>query len=114
MTEEQMQSAVAIWFWNTFPDYRRMLFHVDNNSQNSIIGARKQALGVCKGPSDFVLILFMGKVCFIEFKTESGSQSPEQKDFQSKVEARGHEYKIVRSVATAQNFILQKLTQDGE
>lgn len=114
MTEEQMQSEVAIWFWNTFPDYRRMLFHVDNNSVNSIVGARKKSLGVCKGPSDFVLVLGKGKVCFIEFKTDIGVQSPEQKDFEQKVIERGHEYKIVRTVEKAKNLILQKLTQDGE
>lgn len=113
-TEEQMQSEVAIWFWNSFPDYRRMLFHVDNNSYNSIIGARKKALGVCQGPSDFILVLYLGKVNFIEFKTDSGSQTPEQKDFQRKVEERGHEYTIVRSVAKAKNHILHKLTDDGE
>lgn len=114
MTEEQLQSQCAIWFWNTFPDYRRMLFHVDNNSQNSIVGARKKALGVCSGPSDFILVLSLGKVVFIEMKTEVGSQSIEQKEFQSKVEARGHEYKIIRNLEGFRRFILYKLTQNEQ
>lgn len=114
MTEEQLQSQCAIWFWNTFPDYRRMLFHVDNNSYNAIIGARKKSLGVCSGPSDLILVLSLGKVVFIEMKTESGSQSHEQKDFESKVRERGHEYTIIRSFEKFKNYVLQKLTQDGE
>lgn len=112
LTEEQMQSECAIWFWNSFPDYRRMLFHVDNNSQNSIVGARKKALGVCKGPSDFILVLREGRVVFIELKTEIGSQSTEQKDFESKVVERGHEYIVIRSVDKFKNFVTRKLIND--
>lgn len=107
MTEEQMQSECAIWFWNTFPLERRMLFHVDNNSVNGIVGARKKALGVCSGPSDLVFV--NDKVYFIEMKLPWGVQSEEQKDFERKVSVRGHEYIIIRSVEAFQRFIISKV-----
>ncbi len=108
MTEEQLQSECAIWFWNNIVDERQMLFHVDNNSVNSIVGARKKALGVCKGPSDFVLVL-NGAVDFIEMKLPDGSQSPEQKTFEQKVTERGHRYTIIRSVDQFKSYILKRL-----
>lgn len=111
MTEEQLQSQCTLWFWNEFPTERRMLFHVDNNSYNSIIGAKKRALGVCKGPSDLVLIL-CGKVVFIEMKLDSGTQSEEQKDFEEKVKEREHQYVIIRSFEAFKKFVLKKLTEN--
>lgn len=113
MTEEQLQSQCALWFWNEFPEHRRMLFHVDNNSYNAIIGARKKALGVCKGPSDLIFVLGY-RVIFIEMKLPTAYQEPEQKDFQEKVEARGHEYIIIRSFDSFKAFIIKELMKDVE
>lgn len=107
--EERLQSKCFIWFWNTLIDERMMLFHVDNNSWNATIGAMKKALGVVKGVSDFVLILSLGRVCWIEMKTPTGIQEEVQKMFQQKVEARGHEYVILRTFEEFQHFILNKL-----
>jgi len=106
--EEVMQAECTKWFWNTFIAERRMLFHVDNNSYNGVIGARKKALGVCRGPSDLIFVL-PGEVVFIELKTPSGSQSEEQLDFEMKVKHRGHKYVIIRSVGAFQDFIINKI-----
>lgn len=110
MTEEQLQSQCALWFWNEIIDERQMLFHVDNNSVNSIVGSRKKALGVCKGPSDFILVL-SGAVDFIEMKIEGGYQSPEQKEFERKVTERGHKYKIIRTLDEFKNYTLRRITE---
>lgn len=110
MTEEQLQSECAIWFWNTLFDERQMLFHVDNYSVNSIVGARKKSLGVCKGPSDFILVLH-GATDYIEMKLPEGYQSPEQKTFQEKVEARGHRYVILRTVDTFKNYVMRRIME---
>lgn len=96
MTEEQLQAKCFLWFWETFPGERRMLYHTDNNSQNAVTGARKKALGVVKGVADFTLIL-EDSVVFIELKTDKGYSKPEQVDFRQKVLARRHMYYIIRN-----------------
>ena len=106
MTEGQMQSQCFIWFWNTYPEHRRMLLHVDNNSFNSIEGNRKKAMGVVRGVSDFILIL-PSMVMFIELKLPTGKQSEEQVDFQNKVVSKGHPYTIIRSFEQFKNLIWQ-------
>lgn len=106
MTEEQIQSECFKWFWNEYPSQRRMFFHVDNNSYNAIIGAKKKTLGVVKGVSDCILIL-NSNVIFIEFKDETGKQKDEQIDFENKVVERKHLYIIIRSVKQFKEFIWQ-------
>ena len=106
MTEEQLQSSCVQWFWNTYPKHRRMLFHVDNNSWNSVIGARKKALGVVSGPSDLILIL-RRRVIFIEMKITGGAQSENQREFEQKVNERLHEYTIIYTLQEFKDFICQ-------
>lgn len=102
--EAKLQSECFKWFWNEYQAYRRMLFHVDNNSWNSIIGAQKKALGVCKGVSDFIFVV-ESSVWFLEAKIEGGTQSVEQEDFMEKVMERGHQYRIFKSFTEFQNII---------
>lgn len=104
--EEVLQSKCSLWFWNNYHKHRRMLFHVDNNSFNRIIGANKKALGVVKGVADLILIL-PSHVVFIELKTETGTQSDAQIDFQKKVAERNHLYLVIRSFEEFQSFIWQ-------
>lgn len=111
--EEILQAKCYLWFHNTFPLWRKMLFHVDNNSWNAVIGAKKKALGVNSGVSDFVLILF-AEVIWIEMKTPDGEQSEEQKDFQRKVEQRGHKYIILRTEEEFKRYIEQKIKESDE
>lgn len=108
MTELQEQAKFAQWFWNTFPSERRMLHANDNNSYNGIEGARKAALGVIRGVSDFELVGW-GAVVFIEFKLPGQGQKPEQIEFMEKVVKRGHKYIIVYSAEEAKDFVLNKL-----
>lgn len=103
--EEIIQSKCVMWYDQDYPHDRGCLFHVDNNSWNSIIGSKKKALGVRAGVSDLILILEY-KVVFIEIKTRTGEQSDEQKRFQNLVLLRGHEYYIVRSLEEFQTLII--------
>jgi hypothetical protein len=82
-----------------------MLFHVQNKARNAVEGNKFKAMGVVKGVSDMILIL-PSRVIFIEFKTETGKQSPEQEQFQGKVQRRVHEYIIIRSLEEFQDFIM--------
>lgn len=47
-----------------------------------------------KGMSDIHVVLRQGKCCYIETKC-TGKQSDDQKEFQRKVEMRGHTYMLV-------------------
>lgn len=105
--EEKLQAQCTQWFWNEFPSERRMLFHVDNNSYNKVIGAKKKALGVVQGVSDLVFVC--GTVIFIEIKTDIGEQTPEQRDFAQKVSLRGHVYRIIRSFEEFKIFITKQI-----
>lgn len=102
INEEQYQAKCVKWFDNSYPLERGMLFAVDNNVSHRLPGAvriiegnRKKAIGCRPGVSDLILITVDG-VYFIELKLIGGYQSPEQKDFQRKVEARGWTYVIIR------------------
>lgn len=106
MTEEQLHAECYQWFHATFIPLRKMLFHVDNNSWNAAIGAKKKALGVVQGVSDFIFIVDFG-VHFIEMKTGSGNQSKDQKEFMQMVRDRGHQYHVVRTFEEFKTLILE-------
>lgn len=102
--EAKIQTDCFMWFWNKYPEERRMLFHVDNNSWNEVIGAQKKALGVCAGVSDFIYI-YWGKVYFLECKKPGGAQSEYQREFMRKCQDRGHIYNIFESLVEFQKII---------
>lgn len=62
------------------------------------------SMGLRTGASDLIVIL-QNRVIFLEVKTAIGKQSPAQLNFQQKVTALGHEYKIVRSLEDAKRII---------
>lgn len=96
--EERLQAECFQWHWGTFPQLRRTVFHVQQKARNKIEGSRFKAIGVVKGPSDLIMIC-PKKTIYIEMKTETGTQSEEQKDFQRQVEEFGcQEYYICRSL----------------
>lgn len=104
LTEEQMQAECILWFWNTYPEQRRMLYANNNNSHNRIAGNKARSVGVTAGVSDLTFIA-SGMVFFIEMKLPKGTQSNEQIDFEAKVLDRGHPYVIIRSVENFKSFI---------
>jgi len=64
---------------------------------------RMKQQGVKSGVSDVILLIpKKGFSCLcLEFKTDTGDQSPEQKTFQQQLEACGGKYVIVRSAGKA-------------
>lgn len=110
-TEEQLQAECFLWYYNKYrfdPIYSKMLHHNDNNSYNKVVGARKKALGVVSGVSDFELTTFR-QVHYIEMKIPDGKQSDEQKVFQFQVESLGFPYIILYSFVDFQNYIYAAL-----
>lgn len=113
--EGRIQSSCVAWFWNTYPQYRELYFCVPNENaredSNASTGAIRRSMGVVKGVSDTILFLARGKyhaLC-VEFKTDTGRQSPAQVDWQSKVEAQGYRYEVVRSLEEFKELIKEYL-----
>ena len=103
-SELQIQAEAFQWFHNSFPAERGLLHANNNNSQNAIKGNQNKALGIVAGVSDMEYFK-AGKMYFLEFKTEDGTQSAVQKRFQKVVEAEGATYLIIRSFEQFQEFI---------
>lgn len=96
MTEIQMQSSAFLNLWNKRPELRGRVFAINQNSHNRIKGALNKSLGVMPGVADMAYLI-QGSIVWIEWKTETGRQSPEQKSFEQMVTRLGMRYYIVRS-----------------
>jgi hypothetical protein len=107
--ENDLQSKCFQWAWNFYPEYRRLLFCVNNNSENAIKGSMNRALGVVEGVSDMVQIYYKG-VAFLEFKRATGRQRDKQKDFEAKCKMTGHLYILIRSFEAFQYVYLTLLS----
>ena len=114
--EGRIQSSCVAWFWNTYPQYRELYFCVPNENaredSNASTGAIRRSMGVVKGVSDTILFLARGKyhaLC-VEFKTDIGRQSDAQRLWQSKVEAQGFRYEVVRSLEEFKKLIKEYLS----
>ena len=91
MTEEQLQEECYVWFYNSYPKLRQMLYHVNNNSETRGMGAKKRQLGVAKGVWDFNAMTECGHV-FIEMKVGKNGLTPEQEEFMRKAKLFGYKY----------------------
>lgn len=60
--------------------------------------------GYTKGQPDLI-VLINGQVLFIECKSDTGRQSPEQKIVQEKITQQGFEYVIFRDVNDAEKWL---------
>jgi len=98
MSEDRLQQDCYVWFHNAYPELRGLLFHVPNGGARNGREAKKlKWMGVVPGVSDLIF-LYQRKIYFIELKTEIGTQSKVQKDWQLNVESQGLEYYIIRSL----------------
>lgn len=96
-------------FFNTlkfiFPKLpEKLIFAVPNGgSRNPIEAANLKRQGVKAGIADVILLIprkGFASLC-MEFKTDKGKQSDEQKEFQRQAEMHGSKYVVVRSVGSA-------------
>lgn len=86
---------------------RIFVFSVPNgvNIKSPRTRADMQAAGLTAGVSDLFILLQDGKYAAIELKTESGRQSPNQKEFEYKVLNTGGQYEVWRTLSDAENFV---------
>ena len=103
-SELVLQSRLFMWHWNNYPHERGLLHANNNNSENRIKGNQNKAIGVVAGVADLEYCKG-GKTVFIELKTDTGTQSPKQKQFQALVESEGFRYEVVRSFEQFQQLI---------
>lgn len=100
-TEAKIQQEMYLYFNNTFclkhHKNRCVIFSVPNDSSSKEETMRKLATGMLPGASDLIII-FPGKLIFVEVKTDTGRQSDVQKEFEKRVNALGFEYWLVRSL----------------
>lgn len=88
-----------------FPNLpEKLLFAVPNGgSRHKIEAVNMKRQGVTRGVADVILLIpkkGFASLC-LEFKTPSGRQSDEQKEFQRQAELCKNKYVIVRSVTQA-------------
>lgn len=115
--ESRLQAECFSWFWNTYPEYRGLMFHVpsEGNRSSKIDGGKRKAMGIVAGVSDLILMLPRHNchgLC-IEMKTEDGRQSDKQKEWQRKVTQQGYDYRIIRSVVEFKTCVTEYIFDNG-
>lgn len=94
--ESDIQKECVRLFRLFYPGF--LVFSVPNGgSRNAREAAILSAEGVLPGVSDLIVVA-RGRVLFVEMKSPRGRQSRYQKEFQDRIEALGHEYRICHSV----------------
>lgn len=96
MSEELLQAKAFMHVWNNYPETRGFVRYNFNNPKNAMQGAQLKALGLQPGVADHMLL--SSPMVWLECKLPNGKQSKAQKDFQNKVESKGHKYHIYTTV----------------
>lgn len=115
-SESRLQSECFAWFWNTYPEYRGLMFHVPSEgNRNSVIdGGRRKAMGIVAGVADLIFMLPRHEchgLC-IEMKTEIGKQSDKQKEWERKVTEQGYHYQVIRSLSEFKTCVTNYIFED--
>ena len=102
--EAPIHKAILAWLRVTLPKHA-FVFHTPNGgARNAIAGAKLKALGTVAGIPDLCLIV-LGKVYFLEVKSQSGKPSDEQIAVFVALEHAGAYVAVVRSVDEARDVV---------
>jgi hypothetical protein len=105
--ESKLQTACVKWFRIQYPAYARNLFAIPNGGARDVVtGAILKREGVLPGVADLFLAIPRYTInkeefcagLFIEMKFGAGTQSKEQKEFQTAVEREEYKYIVVRTL----------------
>jgi len=78
MNENKIQHEIIMWFSQKYPQYRGLLFEVNNNPANAKHAIKRKAMGMVAGVSDLVFIIpKSGKICGIEIKAPNSVHKAE-------------------------------------
>ena len=109
MTESQLQDAIRLELGRT----GEVLLHRNNVGMARMPNGAPIKFGVGNpGGADLVGV-YRGRALYIEIKTPTGRQSPEQKSFQSLVERHGAIYRILRSIEDAKALLQELRAQEA-
>lgn len=112
--EARIQASCVEYLWNNYPETRGLYIHIPNegNRSSKLDGAMRKALGLVAGaPDTFLFIARHGYFGLaIEYKTETGVQSQEQKAFQARLERQGYLYRLCRSLDQFKQIISEYLS----
>ena len=111
--EDDIQEAFFITARLMFPKLEKLLIAIPNGGKRNYREAvRLKKQGVTPGASDILCVVPNKKYSFLclETKTETGTQSDEQKEFQKQVEAAGGLYLIYRSAAAGIELLKEYLS----
>lgn len=103
-TEQRIQQECTMWFNNTYPSLRGLFFKIKNEGTNRITGAIDKATGLFPGVADSCLLIPNARPAFIEFKTDTGRQSPSQVKWEKTITDAGYMYFVVRSLENFQSI----------
>lgn len=99
-TEAKIQQEIFMYLKNNYcllhHDPKCVIFSVPNDSSSKEETMRKLATGMLPGASDMIFVR-PNEVLFIEVKTDTGTQQPNQKEFKQSVEKLGFRYVVWRS-----------------
>lgn len=115
MNENILQQKLFLWFTNKYcrsiignpprtNENRCAILSIPNDSINAIETKRKKNTGLLVGASDLVLLLPNKNTIFVEVKHGKNKQSPNQIDFQNRVEKLGFQYWLVYSLEQFQEL----------
>lgn len=95
-TEDWHQQEAVIWFRNQFSlinsDPYFLILSIPNDGKSAREQKRKFDTGLMAGASDLLIVFPDKKVLWVEMKTPTGTQSPDQKKFESRLQRLGHDY----------------------
>jgi len=100
-TEAKIQQEIFMFAVNNYclkhHNPKCIFYSIPNDSSSKEETMRKLATGMKSGASDFVFVM-PNKAMYFEVKTETGTQSENQKEFEKDIKALGFEYHLVRSL----------------
>lgn len=104
--EARLQTACVMY---CRAQYRDIVVHYVQNEfkGNAISGRIAKTMGKLAGFPDLLVFLPSAKVLLIEFKSNKGTLSKEQKDLHPRLEALGHSVFIVRDFDSFKSIIDQ-------
>ena len=92
---QKLQATAFQWFWNNYPNHRRLMWMNLNNAPDARTGAMYKALGMVAGVADISLVSDSGVFVGIEFKVGKDKQSTAQIEHETRLKQVGAYYYIV-------------------
>jgi hypothetical protein len=104
--EQNLQTACVKWLELQYPKIKRIQSSTDHKT-TLIQGALKKRMGYQKGTPDLQILVANHSyhALFVEFKTEKGKQTIEQKDFEKYCNENDYCYLICRNVEGFIQFV---------